>query len=259
MPDSETNHTEESEPEYEQTARERLLSAIHTLSKPAKVSTLAEMADCSDQGARNILSDFEQLGVVEKVAEDPLKYDKNDAYFRFRRGQDLATTHSDAEIVSEIQSKWNHHREYQKEFSTPLPNSVNVEQIQDEYGDDGASQIRKWRNVYEKLQDYLEALEQKRETKLLLDNSLEFTGSQQGETAIATKTEVENALENYSDYKVFNKTKLDDKYTHIPNFQHGHLPAPLLFDMVSEFLEDKSAEEVQAYVTPESDQTKSRY
>lgn len=159
--------TEDGSPE--QTARERLLEAIHALSQPTKVSTLAEMADCSDQGARNILRDFEELGIVEKVEEGPLKYDKNEAYFRFRRGYELAQSHSDEELRAEITDRWKKHQEWKQEFGTEHPSTINVEQLSEEQGEDAIRELREWSATYEALQDHIEALEQVRETKFILD------------------------------------------------------------------------------------------
>ena len=169
MSSSENDSHTTGDDDTEQTARERLLDAIHALSQPTKISVLAEMADCSDQGARNILSDFEELGIVEKVGETPLKYDKNEAYFRFRRGYELAQSHSDEELRAGIVDRWNKHQAWKQEFETEHPSTINIEQLHKEQGEDAVRELQEWSATYEALQDYIEALEQVRETKLILN------------------------------------------------------------------------------------------
>jgi hypothetical protein len=128
------------------------------------------MADCSDQGARNILSDFEELGIVEKAGENPLKYDKNKAYFRFRRGYELAQAHSDEELRAGIVDRWNKHQAWQQEFETEHPSTISIEQVHEEQGEDAVRELQEWSTTYEALQDYIEALEQVRETNLILNS-----------------------------------------------------------------------------------------
>ncbi|SDY97275.1 DUF7342 family protein [Halopenitus persicus] len=169
MSSSENDSHTTGDDDTEQTARERLLEAIHALSQPTKISVLAEMADCSDQGARNILSDFEELGIVEKAGENPLKYDKNEAYFRFRRGYELAQTHSDEELRAGIVDRWNKHQAWKREFETEHPSTISIEQVQEEQGEEAVRELQEWSATYEALQDYIEALEQVRETKLILN------------------------------------------------------------------------------------------
>lgn len=169
MSSSENDSHTTGDDDTEQTARERLLEAIHALSQPTKISVLAEMADCSDQGARNILSDFEELGIVEKAGEDPLKYDKNKAYFRFRRGYELAQAHSDEELRAGIVDRWNKHQAWQQEFEIEHPSTISIEQVHEEQGEDAVRELQEWSTTYEALQDYIEALEQARETKLILN------------------------------------------------------------------------------------------
>ncbi len=169
MSSSENDSHTTGDDDTEQTARERLLDAIHALSQPTKISVLAEMADCSDQGARNILSDFEELGIVEKAGEGPLKYDKNEAYFRFRRGYELAQSHTDEELRAKITDRWKKHQEWKQEFGTEHPSTINVEQLSEKQGEDAVRELREWSATYEALQDHIEALEQLRETKFILD------------------------------------------------------------------------------------------
>ena len=169
MSSSENNSLAPGDDNTEQTARERLLEAIHALSQPMKISVLAEMADCSDQGARNILSDFEDLGIVEKAGENPLKYDKNEAYFRFRRGYELAQAHSDEELRAGIIDRWSKHQAWKQEFETEHPSTISIEQVHEEQGEDAVRELQEWSATYEALQDYIEALEQVRETKLILN------------------------------------------------------------------------------------------
>ncbi|GGI95457.1 hypothetical protein GCM10008995_01930 [Halobellus salinus] len=129
------------------------------------------MADCSDQGARNILRHFEELGIVTKTGDGPLKYDKNEAYFRFRRGHELAQSHSDTELRAAIADRWKQHHQWKHEFDTEHPSTVNIEQLHEEQGDDAVDELREWSATYDALQDHIEALEQLRDTKLILDSA----------------------------------------------------------------------------------------
>lgn len=171
MTESDNNSPELTDGDHEKNVRERLLDSIHTLSKPTKVSTIAEMADCSDQGARNILRQFEDLGIIKKDADSPVQYKKNESYFQFRRGHKLAQSHSDEELRAEIFDRWKKHQEWKREFDTEHPSTITVEQLHQERGEEAVDELHKWSATYNALKDHIEGLEQLRGTKLNLDIS----------------------------------------------------------------------------------------
>ncbi|MDB2276591.1 hypothetical protein PM022_19120, partial [Halorubrum ezzemoulense] len=65
--------------------RERLLDVVVGLRTPTKVSTIAKRADCGTETARDYLEWFDEMGMVHRHNGRPVRYERNDSYFQWRR------------------------------------------------------------------------------------------------------------------------------------------------------------------------------
>jgi hypothetical protein len=108
--------------------RERVRQVLSSLSEPAKVSTIAEMADCSAEGARNTLREYAEMGLVVKTNDNPEMYERNPAYFRFLRGHRLAQEHTTEELRKKLVEKYLEHRAFADRFDAASPEAVEVDE-----------------------------------------------------------------------------------------------------------------------------------
>lgn len=108
--------------------RERVRQVLSSLSEPAKVSTIAEMADCSAEGARNSLREYAEMGLVVKTNDNPEMYERNPAYFQFLRGHRLAQEHTTEELREQLVEKYREHRAFADRFDAQSPEEVEVDE-----------------------------------------------------------------------------------------------------------------------------------
>lgn len=142
------------------TVRERLWKTLAAVSEPTKVSIIAEMADCSTQGARDALRDFEEMGFVVKAGESPVRYRKNPAYFQFLRGSRLAQDTTPRELWNEFVDRFDTHLRYVERFEAPTPEAVDTEAVFEAGGEEALETLREWEAVYARLDDLREAYRQ---------------------------------------------------------------------------------------------------
>lgn len=62
--------------------------------EPSTAGTIAEEAECDPKTARKYLNWFAELGIVTHHDGQPRTYERNDAYFEWRRSNQLASEHS---------------------------------------------------------------------------------------------------------------------------------------------------------------------
>lgn len=109
-----------------QPTRERLLDVVLQLREPTKVSAVAERADCDTGTARDYLEWFASMGVVRQANDRPARYERNDAYLRWRRIEQLRTTYSEEEIVDELASTLEEIEALRDRFGVDAPDAVSL-------------------------------------------------------------------------------------------------------------------------------------
>lgn len=149
--------------EGERTVRQRVRDVLGGVSQPAKVRTVAEMADCSVEGARDALREYEDLGLVVRTNDNPESYRKNPAYFQFLRGHRLAQDHSTEELRDRLAEKYAEHREYADYFDAASHDAVDGEAVIEEQGEDAFEALREWEAVVSEADDLREAYRQQTE------------------------------------------------------------------------------------------------
>jgi hypothetical protein len=80
--------------------RERLFDVVLQLRDPTQVAVIADRADCDAETAWEHLDWFEFLGIVETEPGSPTQYERNDAYFQWRRVEQLRSTDAAVTVAS---------------------------------------------------------------------------------------------------------------------------------------------------------------
>ncbi len=120
--------------------KQRVYSAVLHAREPMTAAEIAERAECSDESARTHLSFYTDLGIVIRHNGRPVRYERNDDYFEWRRVNELVRTHTVDELQVRVTELTNTIEAYRREYDGDSPAAVTVlefdpEQIDDVYGD----------------------------------------------------------------------------------------------------------------------------
>jgi len=106
--------------------RERLLNSITGLRSPTKISEIANLADCDAETARDYLEWFTEMGMVHRHEGRPVRYERNDAYFQWRRIDRIRNEYTDQEIVEALSDILDQIEEYVAQFDADNPSDVSL-------------------------------------------------------------------------------------------------------------------------------------
>lgn len=106
--------------------RERLLDVVTGLTTPSKVSTIADRADCDPETARDYLAWFDEMGLVVRHDGRPVRYERNDSYFRWRRIDRIREEYSEQEIVDALATVIEEIETYRTQFGADAPDDVSL-------------------------------------------------------------------------------------------------------------------------------------
>jgi hypothetical protein len=154
-PPYEANNEPVEQPEGK--VRERVWQILSTVTEPAKVSTIGDMANCSAEGARTALREYAEMGVVIKTNDNPEKYKRNSAYFEFLRGHSLAQDHTTDELNDRLIKTYQKHSEFAEEFGATSPDEVDVDERE---APERFDALLNWKSALSEADDLREALRQ---------------------------------------------------------------------------------------------------
>lgn len=106
--------------------RERLFDVVVGLRGPTKVSTIAERADCDTETAREYLRWFDEMGMVRRHDGRPIQYERNDAYFRWRRIDRIRSEYTDRELIETLTDVLEELEAYRSQFGVDHPEEVSL-------------------------------------------------------------------------------------------------------------------------------------
>jgi hypothetical protein len=130
----------------------RIYGVVLGTREPTATGEIAEAADCDPKTARKYLSWFAELGVVTEHEGRPTTYERNDAYFEWRRVNDLASSHSLEELRRRVSDLTATITEYRGEYGADAPEDVDALEVD-------ASEVEA---VYEDLADWATARHERR-------------------------------------------------------------------------------------------------
>ena len=143
----------------------RIYGTILQTRVPTAASAIAERAECDPKTARKYLNWFTDLGVVTRHNGHPTTYERNDAYFKWRRIDRLAAEHSVDELQRRVRELTTRITDYEGTYDATTPadvDAVAVAEGNDERTiDDVYNDLGDWATVRED-REYYERARQRR-------------------------------------------------------------------------------------------------
>lgn len=132
----------------ERTTFQRVYDVLVGTREYVAADTFARRADCSETGARSALEQLVELGIAERQPGRPRTYRRNDAYFEWKRIEELAREHTAPELRESIDDLLAEDEELQRQYGVPEPDAVTIDPDPDhdrihETWDD----LTRWRSV----------------------------------------------------------------------------------------------------------------
>ena len=134
----------------ERTTFQRIYDVVTGTSDYTSASAIATRAACSDDGARDALSQLVEMGIAEKRDGRPAEYRRNDSYFRWKRIEELAASHTIDELRSRIDELIEEDETFQAQFDVPDPNAISPATLNMSDHDEMHDQwdaVSRWRSV----------------------------------------------------------------------------------------------------------------
>ncbi|WP_276248515.1 sugar-specific transcriptional regulator TrmB [Haladaptatus sp. YSMS36] len=144
---------------------QRIYGTILQTREPTTASAIADTADCDPKTARKYLNWFDNLGIVTRHDGHPATYERNDAYFEWRRINQLAAAHSVEELQNRVRELTTRITEYEDTYDAASPAAVDaiavVEASDDQTIDDVYSDLADWATTREERERYERARQQR--------------------------------------------------------------------------------------------------
>ncbi|NHX37593.1 MULTISPECIES: DUF7342 family protein [Halolamina] len=144
---------------------QRIYGTILQTREPTTASSIAGAVECDPKTARKYLDWFEQLGIVTQYDGHPATYERNDAYFEWRRINQLAAEQSVAELQDRVRELTSRISEYQDRYDATSPAAVDAvaaaEESDERTIDDVYSDLSDWATAREERERYERARQQR--------------------------------------------------------------------------------------------------
>lgn len=131
---------------------QRIFGTVLGTREPTTASTIADTVGCDPKTARKYLRWFGELGVVTQFEGQPTTYERNDAYFEWRRIDQLAAEYTLEEIHEHVQTLTTRISDYEETYDAVDPSDVDALGVAEATGD------RSIDDVYSDLTDWQTAL-----------------------------------------------------------------------------------------------------
>lgn len=106
--------------------QQRVYDTILQAREPTSVEAIADTADCDPETAQEHLTRFTELRIVTRYDGDPITYERNDAYFDWRRVNELVATHSGAELRDRVRDLATRISKYEERYDAASPAAVDA-------------------------------------------------------------------------------------------------------------------------------------
>jgi len=144
---------------------QRVYGTILQTRDPVTVAAIAERVECDPKTARKYLDWFANLGIVTRHDGHPATYERNDAYFKWRRSNQIATEHSVEELEERVGELTIRIAEYEERYDAPTPAAVDAiavsEAADDRTIDDVYGDLGDWATAREERVRYERARQQR--------------------------------------------------------------------------------------------------
>ncbi|MFB6189919.1 MAG: transcriptional regulator [Halapricum sp.] len=136
-------------PFTEADTKQRVYGAVLHAREPTTVAEIADRADCSAESARTHLSFYADLGIVVRHEGRPVRYERNDDYFEWRRVNELARENSVEELQTRVSELTDRIETYRDKYGADSPAEVDVLAFDSERIDDVYAALGEWATVVE--------------------------------------------------------------------------------------------------------------
>ncbi len=148
---------------------QRVYGTILQTRAPATANAISERADCDPKTARKYLAWFTTLGIVRRHDGHPTTYERNDAYFEWRRINQLAAEHSIEELQQRVRELTARITEYEERYDAETPATIDAVAIADASDDrtidEVYSDLGEWATARAERQRYDRARQQRHSTE----------------------------------------------------------------------------------------------
>jgi predicted transcriptional regulator len=144
---------------------QRIYGTILQAREPTTASAIANVADCDPKTARKYLGWFSELGIVTRHNGHPATYERNTAYFEWRRINQLAADHSVEDLQDRVRELTTRITEYEAAYDAASPAAVDAvaatEASDERTIDDVYSDLADWATAREERDRYERARQQR--------------------------------------------------------------------------------------------------
>lgn len=151
--------TDDAPPSFErpfegEDAEHRVYGAVLHAREPTTVREIAELADCSDEAARSHLSFYAELRIVIRHEGRPVRYERNEEYFKWRQATRLAEENTVDELQARVSELTTRIEEYRVRYDADSPAAVDVLEFSTAQIDDVYTDLSDWTTALEERQLY---------------------------------------------------------------------------------------------------------
>jgi DNA-binding transcriptional regulator GbsR (MarR family) len=129
--------------------KQRVYGAVLHARDPMTAADIAEQANCSTESARTHLSFYADLGIVIRHEGRPVRYERNDDYFEWRRVNELARENTIDELQTRVSELTDRIEAYRDEYGANSPAEVDVLEFDAEQIDDVYVELGDWATAIE--------------------------------------------------------------------------------------------------------------
>ena len=139
------------EPFTGEDTQQRVYAAILHAREPMTAAEIAERADCPEDAARKHLSFYADLSIALQHEGRPVRYERHDDYFEWRRASRLAQDHTIGELREREAELTDQIQQYRDKYDTDSPANVNILEFDAEEIDDRYIELGNWATLIEDL------------------------------------------------------------------------------------------------------------
>jgi DNA-binding transcriptional regulator GbsR (MarR family) len=129
--------------------KQPVYGAVLHAREPVTVAEIAGRADCSEESARTHLSFYADLGIAVRHEGRPVRYERNDDYFEWRRVNELAREHTVDELQARVSELTHRIERDRDEYDADSPADVDVLEFDASRVDDVYAELGDWATVVE--------------------------------------------------------------------------------------------------------------
>jgi hypothetical protein len=106
--------------------RDDFLDTVLGLENPATIDEVADRADHGRDAAKEYLDWFERMGIVTRVTDSPVTYERNQEYLTWRQVHHLREQYTTDDLLDFLQTETEHDRTYRDKFDAESPEAVSI-------------------------------------------------------------------------------------------------------------------------------------